>query len=203
MTMLKPRSGMRLTVEEFMDLPDTDDRRKPELDEGVLYIMPRPRKSHGFLQLRLYRHIDDFFDEFDEPPGEPLVDFTVALSLERRVLLVPDLCIVLSGNVAVSNDRMVEGAPDIVVEVISSDRSRDLVRKRQLYAEGGVPEYWIFDPRNDTDTLLELSNGEYVEREVLTSDDTLTTPLLPGLSIPLADLFRHQRRPAGTAADDW
>ena len=41
MTMLKPRSGMRLTVEEFMELPDTEDRRKMELDEGVLYTMPR------------------------------------------------------------------------------------------------------------------------------------------------------------------
>ena len=195
MTMLKPRSGMRLTVEEFFALPDTDDRRKVELDEGVLYIMPRPRKGHGFLQFRLYRHIDDFFDEFDEPPGELLADFTVALSLDSRVLLAPDLCIVLSGNPAVSNDRTVEGAPDIVVEILSSDRNRDLVRKRQLYAAGGVPEYWIFDPRSDSATLLELQEGVYVERAVLTADDTLTTPLLPGLSFPLADVFLHRRRP--------
>ena len=91
---------------------------------------------------------------------------------------------------------MVEGVPDIVMEILSSDRRRDLVRKRQVYAEAGVPEYWIFDPRIDTATLLELRNGEYVERAVLTADDTLTTPLLPGLAIPLADVFRHRRRPA-------
>jgi Uma2 family endonuclease len=91
---------------------------------------------------------------------------------------------------------MIEGAPDIVVEILSSDRNRDLVRKRQLYAEAGVPEYWIFDAINDTATLLELRNGEYVERAVLTADDTLTTPLLLGLAIPLADVFRHRRRPA-------
>ena len=197
MTMLKPRSGMRLTVEEFMELPELWDKRKMELDEGVLYIMPRPRKVHGFLQLRMYRHIDDYIDRFTEPPAELLADFTVALSLERRILLIPDLCIVLRGNPAVSGDRMVEGPPDIVVEILSSDRNRDLVRKRQLYAEAGVLEYWIFDTLNDTATLLELQNGEYVERAVLTADDTLTTPLLPGLAIPLADVFRHRRRPAG------
>ncbi len=196
MTMLKPRSGMRLTVEEFMELPETWDRRKMELDEGVLYIMPRPRKVHGFLQLRMYRHIDDYIDGFSEPPAELLTDFTIALSLEDRTLLIPDLCIVLRGNPAVSGNRMIEGAPDIVVEVLSSDRNRDLVRKRQLYAEGGVQEYWIFDPRNDAATLLELQNGEYVQRAALTADDTLTTPLLPGLAIPLADVFRHRRRPA-------
>ena len=197
MTMLKPRSGMRLTVEEFMELPELWDKRKMELDEGVLYIMPRPRKVLGFLQLRMYRHIDDYIDGFTEPPAELLADFTVALSLERRILLIPDLCIVLRGNPAVSGDRMVEGPPDIVVEILSSDRNRDLVRKRQLYAAAGVLEYWIFDTLNDTATLLELQNGEYVERAVLTADDTLTTPLLPGLAIPLADVFRHRRRPAG------
>ena len=198
MTMLKPRSGMKLTVEEFMELPDTDDRRKMELDEGVLYIMPRPRRVHGFFQLRLAYPIDQYLDSFDEPPAELMMDFIVALSLERRVLFAPDLCIVLRDNPVVVNNRRVEGAPDIVVEVLSSDRNRDLVRKRQAYAAAGVPEYWIFDPRIDTATLLELRGGEYVERAVLTADDTLTTPLLPGLSIPLADVFRHRRRPVET-----
>ena len=127
-----------------------------------------------------------------------MLNFTVALSLEERILLAPDLCLVLRGNPVEVNDRRVEGAPDIVVEVLSSDCNRDLVRKRQLYAACGVPEYWIFDSASDTATLLELRDGEYVERAVLTSHDALTTPLLPGLSIPLADVFRHRRRPAET-----
>ena len=55
MTMPKPRSGMRLTVEGFMELPELWDKRKMELDEGVLYIMPRFRRVHGFLQFRLGR----------------------------------------------------------------------------------------------------------------------------------------------------
>ena len=58
-----------------------------------------------------------------------------------------------------------------------------------------MPEYWLIDPRDDTVTQLELRDGEYVERAVLSADDALTTPLLPGLSIPLADIFRHRQRP--------
>lgn len=197
MTMLKPRSGMRLTVEEFMELPDTWDRRKMELDEGVLYIMTKPRLVHQFFQLKLAGFVDFHLDQFDSPPADVFTEVIVALSLERRILLAPDLTIVLQGNSAIYRDQMIEGAPDIVAEILSSDRNRDLVRKRQLYSEAGVSEYWIFDPRNDTATLLELQNGEYVERAVLTADDTLTTPLLPGLAIPLADVFRHRRRPAG------
>ena len=69
------------------------------------------------------------------------------------------------------------------------------MRKRRIYAEAGVLEYWPVDPRNDTVTQLELRDGQYVERAVLGADDTLTTPLLPGLSIPLAAVFRHRQRP--------
>ena len=196
MATLKPRTGTRLSVEEFIELPDTFDRRKMELDEGELYIMPRPRTGHQFLQSRTLMYVENFLDEFDDPPAQVLHDVIVALSLESRILLAPDLVIILQSSSAVVTDRMVEGPPDMVMEVLSSDRRRDLVRKRQLYAEAGVPEYWIFDPRQDTATLLELRDGEYVERAVLTDAEVLTTPLLPGLAIPLADVFRHRRRPA-------
>ena len=196
MATLKPRTGARLSIEEFLGLPDTFDKRKMELDEGELYIMPRPRMGHQFLQGELIWHFKGFLNGFDEPPADVFHDVIVALSLESRILYAPDLVVILEGSSTVVADRMVEGPPDIVVEILSSDRRRGLVRKRQVYAEAGVPEYWIFDPREDTATLLELRDGEYVERAVLTAEDTLTTPLLPGLAIPLADVFRHRRRPA-------
>ena len=117
-----------------------------ELDEGELYIMPPRRIGHQFLQARTLFHTVDYLDGFDDPPADVFHDVIVALSLENRILYAPDLVIILRGNPVVLSDRMVEGAPDIVVEILSSDRRRDLVRKRQVYAEAGVPEYWIFDP---------------------------------------------------------
>ena len=195
MTSLKPRAGLQLTIEEFLELPDTDDRRKMELDQGELYIMPRPRRVHQAWHLEIGWHIQNHLKGFDDPPAELFADFVVALSLGDRVLLAPDLCIVLRERLGMVGDRMVEGPPDIAIEIVSSDRRRDLVRKRQLYAVAGVPEYWIFDPVNDTATLLDLRNGEYVERAVLGSSGTVTTPLLPGLEIPLADIFNNPLRP--------
>ncbi len=195
MATLKPRAGLQLTVEEFLELPDTYDRRKMELDEGELYVMPRPRKVHQFFQARLVTHFENYLSGFDEPPADVSHDFVIALSLDERILFAPDLSIVLRGREHIISDRMIEGAPDIVVEILSSDRNRDLVRKRQLYAAAGIPEYWIFDYRNDSATLLELRDGEYVERATLGPSGTLTTPLLPGLEIPLADIFNNPRRP--------
>ena len=94
------------------------------------------------------------------PQSEVLHDVIVALSLESRILYSPDLVVILQDGRATVTDRMVEGVPDIVVEILSADRRRDLVRKRQVYAEAGVPEYWIFDPRQDTAALLELRDGQ-------------------------------------------
>ena len=197
-TPTKPRTGMRVSVAEFLELelPEPDDKRKMELDDGVLYIMPRPRPDHQFVQRRFGHHFDIYFDNFAEPPAEVHHDVVLALPSELPRLFIPDLAIILHGRGAIVGDRMVEGVPDIVIEVLSTDRNRDLVRKRQVYAEAGIPEYWICDRRNDTVRQLELRDGRYVERSVFTADDILATPLLPGLAIPLDDVFHHRSRPA-------
>lgn len=193
----KPIStGTRLTIAEFLDLPDTELREKMELDDGELYIMPRPRSVHQFLAVYLFLHIANYIESFADPPASVFVDQITILSREPRRILAPDLAVTLAGNPYQIIGGYFEGIPDIVVKVLSTDRRRDLVRKRQLYAEAGVLEYWIVDPRNDTVALLDLRDEEYTERAMLTVSDTLTTPLLPGLAIPLNDVFRHRQRPA-------
>ena len=197
-TPTKPHSGMRISVAEFLELelPEPDDKLKMELDDGVLYIMPRPRLRHQSAQTLLAHHFLLHFDGFAEPPGEVYTDAVVALPSELPRLFAPDLSIVLSHNEAILGDHMIEGAPDIVIEILSTDRNRDLVRKRQVYEAAGIPEYWIMDELNQTALQLELRDGQYVERAVLTANDVLITPLLPGLAIPLVDVFRRPGQPA-------
>ena len=193
-TTAKPRTGMRVSVAEFLELelPEPDDKRKMELDDGVLYIMPRPRPRHQSVQGALYYHIETYLRGLAERPGVAYMDVNVALPSELPRLFAPDLTVILYGGAAVVGERMLEGVPAIVVEILSTDRSRDLTRKRQVYAEAGIPEYWILDQQNDTAMQLELQDGEYVQRAALAAADTLTTPLLPGLAIPLADVFHHR-----------
>ena len=197
-TPTKPYTGMRVSVAEFLELelPEPDHKLKMELDDGVLYIMPRPRLRHQSAQTLLAHYFLLYFDGFAEPPGDVYTDVVVALPSELPRLFAPDLTIVLHINRAVLGDRMIEGAPDIAIEILSTDRNRDLVRKRQVYEEAGIPEYWILDEINQTALQLELRDGQYVERGVLTAEDTLTTPLLPGLAIPLADVFRQPGQPS-------
>jgi len=193
MTTTKYRTGMKMSLDEFLSLGRTDG--KWELDDGVLYIMASGTRDHQFLILQFSRRLDDYLDGFEQSPAHFYHEMTTILSRELQRAPEPDIVIVREGRPGILEGRWVEGAPDIVVEILSTDRSRDLVRKRRIYAEAGVLEYWPVDPRNDTVTQLELRDGQYVERAVLGADDVLATPLLPGLSIPLADIFHHRRRP--------
>ena len=195
MTTSKPklRTGTRMSLDEFLALGETDERL--ELFDGVLYLMSTPTKDHQFLMMHIGIRFEAFLDDFDVPPYEVHHDITTILSEELQRAVEPDLVVILAGRDDIGGARWVEGVPDIVVEILLTDRNHDLVFKRRIYSEAGVHEYWIFDPQNDTVLPLELQNGEYIERPTLTAADTLTTPLLPGLSIPLADIFHHRRRP--------
>ena len=188
------RAGIRMSLEEFLALGETDERL--ELIDGALYIMSTPTKDHQFLLARLIVYFELYLDAFTPAPAEVYQDITTILSPELQRVVEPDLVVILGGRSDIGGLIYVEGVPDIVVEILSSDRSHDLVRKRQIYAEAGVREYWILDPRYDTVTLLELRGGVYAARATLAAGDTLTTPLLPGLAVPLAGIFQHPRRPA-------
>ena len=197
MTTAKPklRTGTRMSAAEYLALPEIDEYRWLELDDGELYFMPRPRRGHLFVSSRLTNIFETHLERFDEPPAEVYSELVIIIPQESGRILIPDLSIFVR---PLGDDSDISAAgriPDIVIEILSTDRNRDLVRKRQLYAEAGVPEYWIFDPVNDTVLPLELRGDEYIERPTLSAADTLTTPLLPGLAIPLADIFHHRRRP--------
>ena len=195
MTTAKPklRTGTRMSLGEFLALGETDERM--ELVDGILYIMPTATTDHQFILTQILWHLVTFLDSFADPPARFYPDITTILSAEMLRAVEPDVVIILAGRDDIRSVRHIEGVPDVVIAILSTDRNRDLVRKRQIYAEAGVREYWVFDPRNDTVLPLELRDGEYVERATLTAADTLATPLLPGLVIPLADIFHHRRRP--------
>lgn len=193
MTTTKYRTGMRMSLDEFLAIDETDG--KWELDDGVLYIMSSGTPDHQFLGLEFGRRILDYLDSYDNPPAHLYHEMSTVISRELRRVPEPDLVIILDERREIVGRTHVEAPPDIAIEILSTDRNRDLVRKRQIYAEAGIREYWPIDPRNDTVMQLELRDGEYFERAVLGSEDTLTTPLLPGLSIPLAEIFNHRRRP--------
>ena len=85
----------------------------------------------------------------------------------------------------------VQGAPDLVVEILSpSSVERDRTLKRALYARHGVREYWIVDTEARTVAVLLLRNGGFETAGTYGEGETLTSPTLPGFALEVADLFR-------------
>jgi Uma2 family endonuclease len=80
----------------------------------------------------------------------------------------------------------------LVVEVSISTRENDLTVKSRLYAEAGVPEYWVVEPESRKVSVLRepRSDGTWASTIVLEGDGATASPLFaPQISIPLTELF--------------
>ena len=187
---VRVRPGARMTLDEFIALlPDTEQRC--ELHQGVLCLMPEASVDHQFLTQLLWKYLFDALTA----AGIAYAYTPVNLVLSGDTYVAPDIIVVRAGREGIIGPVRVDGAPDIMVETLSSDRERDLVTKRCQYQVAGIPEYWILDGAADTLTVLALGpDGSYRERAILTAADTLTTPLFPQFRLPLAQLFGHPAR---------
>jgi Uma2 family endonuclease len=158
-----PRAG-EWTVDDLLDLPD--DGLQYELADGVLLVTPSPRPRHQRLLLNLAvllrQHVPDDLEVFVAP-----LDFqpTRQRSLQPDVLVVRRAAVGEEANTA---------PPLLAVEVLSpSTRAKDLVLKRALYEDSGVPSYWVLDPDEPSLLVLELQGGTYVERARGAGDEVL------------------------------
>ncbi len=183
--------GTQMTLAEYRALDEAVDGVW-ELVDGALEQMPPPTFDHQNLIDFLVSMINVFQLGLQAPIGWAVSGIGVAL--DERHAPTPDMVYLRAERAHLIQGSFVEGIPDIVLEALSSDRARDLVMKRQWYAEAGVPEYWILDPANDTLTILILSGTEYVTTAHLQRSDTLTTPSIPGFSLPLEQLFNNPGR---------
>jgi Uma2 family endonuclease len=100
----------------------------------------------------------------------------------------PDVLYVGSERAGILRER-VEGAPDLVIEVLSPGTARrDLAEKVRLYSESGVAEYWIVDPDRETFTfLVNTPRGFHVR---LPEGAVYSSAAIPGLEIDLEAFWR-------------
>ena len=112
----------------------------------------------------------------------------IRLQVRHDKFRIPDLLLVKDAADP-RQDRFWTGV-DLTLEVVSKHKPyRDLVDKRHDYAEGGVPEYWIVNPQDETITVLKLDKGAYVDHGVVRRGDTATSLVLPGLLVDVNAVF--------------
>lgn len=176
-----------MTLAEYRELDETDGGVW-ELIDGELYQMPPATGEHQFLMDFLVRMINNLMDAINPSPGWAFSNLGLALS--DSYAPTPDIIYLRHSNLSLINGSFVEGVPDLVVEILSSDRNRDLVMKRALYAGAGIPEYWVIDLLHEVAIVFELTGTEYFGRTV-SRRDTLITQIIPGFELPLEQIFGH------------
>jgi Uma2 family endonuclease len=177
----------RLTFEEFQEM-NLDGHY--ELVDGQLEELVPPRPFHswtgGRLPLELGRYLD--IHEPDAFWGVEL-DIPTIPFFGRR----PDFAYYSTADAAridLAANRVL-GVPTLVVEVVSEDdEERDTVTKRAEYARAGIQHYWIVDPQRRTVLTLVLRGAAYEVASEFSGDEVMTSALFPGLTVPLARLFR-------------
>ena len=183
--------GSKLTLAEYRAL-DPVDEGVWELADGELFEMPPPSYDHQNLIDYLVRMINNFLDTTDPLLGTIVSGIGVILSETRAP--TPDAVYLKAEKGNLIRGSFVEGVPDLVVEVLSSDRSRDLVLKRDWYHEAGILEYWIMDPAADSLSVLEWTESGYFLRGVFGRGDVLTTSTIPGFELEMNMLFDNRAR---------
>ena len=176
--------------EDLFTLPD--DGTRYEISDGELYEMPAPRSAHAVAIFALIRLLLPLIDRL----GGTILTAPLDVFFAGANPVEPDLVVFFPGGRARLVGRGVEGPPDLLIEVLSpSNRAHDQVRKRALYANGGVREYWIVDPDAASIEIVG-ADGETVQRAAATTNVsvTLRSPLLGDLVADPASLF-----PADTA----
>jgi Uma2 family endonuclease len=174
----------KFTHADLLAMPEDGKRR--EIVEGELFVTPSPNLNHQRisrtigLALAGYLEAHPIAEVFFAPLDVILSDFDV---------LEPDLLLVLNEHREILK-TWVEGAPDLVIEILSSTTSsRDRGLKLKAYARHGVAEYWIVDPDERAIEVYRLGRERYRLSRVFHEAETLTSAMLPNFALPLAGVF--------------
>lgn len=163
-----------------------------ELIRGkIVKMSPAPGSSHQRALRDIYYYFDQHFrGKSCELFYAPLdVRLPVPSEKHENTVVQPDLLVVC--DPAKIDRRGCNGAPDLVLEIVSPGRSRhDLKVKFGLYEESGVKEYWIVQPAERCILIFFLENGKYIGLPPFTEGDMAKGILFNSLEVPVAEVFK-------------
>jgi Uma2 family endonuclease len=184
-------TGYRLTRDEFERRYDAmPDLKKAELIEGVVYVGSRVRLNrHGRPHAQLITWLGAY--EASTPGVQAALGASVRLDLDNEpqpdgLLLIEPAC---GGQVHISADDYVEGAPELAAEVAASSVSIELNTKLQVYRRNGVREYLVWRVAERALDWFVLRQGQY-ERLALSPAGFYQSEAFPGLWLDPAALTR-------------
>jgi Uma2 family endonuclease len=177
-------AALQFTYADYLALPQAGPRY--QLIDGDLIVSPSPKSRHQIVQSRLFLTVG--VHVASHKLGTLLLA-PLDVKLSEYDTVQPDILFVAEANRHRIGLRGILGAPDLVIEILSDDRDMDLDVKRKLYARHGVVEYWIVDPDANIVSVYRLQENATLPWRTFGANDSLTSPLLPGLAVDLTAVF--------------
>jgi len=170
-----------VTVREFLQLPELEGERR-ELIGGEVVTMGFGKAPHEIVKKNLLRILIVWLAQ--NPLAEVFAE--TMFELDDHDSLIPDLSVVFPGRIAPGAKDWLQGAPEIAVEVVSSETAARLEQKVDLYLANGAKSVWVAFPEHRVVRIYEASG---LSRK-FDQDQTLEDPtVLPGFSSPVSAIF--------------
>jgi Uma2 family endonuclease len=183
-------SGDRVTYEEFLELTENSELRY-ELIDGIVYNLASPSFKHQHAVHELHGTFYNWFKGKSCTPLTSPFDIKLIKSADNICVVQPDLFVICDSS-NVDNKGKYLGIPTLVVEVLSpSTRSKDLLKKLDLYLECDIREYWIVNPEQDQVLVYAIENKQ-ITRTGMFSKSThthVTSFHFEGLAVDIQELF--------------
>lgn len=179
-----PRMTPMTTADDLRARPD--DGTVYEVVSTELVACETPSKTHERTVERVHAVLSKHADEGDLGA---VFRWPWPVELSRYDLVRPDVAFVAWGRDGVIGVDGVRGAPELVVEVTSSEsRERDLGEKKRLYQWAKVFEYWVADP--DEKTFRAFTRTQFGFQPISLDGTSFRSVLIPELSFDVTTLFR-------------
>jgi Uma2 family endonuclease len=174
-----------LTYEDYARLTPPDNGNY-ELHQGKIVFMASPLAPHQIVSMNLSVNLGSHIVQ--KKLGR-LLAAPMDVRFAPHDIVQPDLLFISQERLSIIQ-KIVEGAPDLVVEIKSpSNTSVELQYKKYLYEMGGVQEYWLVNLETKTIRQYELIEEELLLQRVLKITDTLKSSVLPNFEMPMANVF--------------
>jgi Uma2 family endonuclease len=162
-----------------------------QLIDGELVMSPAPKSFHQTSVMRLSRSLGNFVEKHNA--GEVFVS-PIDVYFTNTDVYQPDIVFIATERLDIIGEANIQGAPDIVMEMLSSNAKYDLGRKKNVYEAYGVKEYWIIDTKRKSidilENVLEQQTNEFrLSSQTLNGVGTVQSSVLAGFEITLEYVF--------------
>jgi Uma2 family endonuclease len=129
--------------------------------QNQFYMSPSPTFDHFSVTREIFRQLDAYI--MQNNLGEA-VYAPVDVYLGNKNAVQPDVFFISKANKHLIKKDGIYGAPDLIIEVLSpSNKNADLIKKKAVYEQFGVREYFIVEPSDKTVLSYYLKDGKYAE----------------------------------------